>query len=57
MKGRSSHLLPFVLDMGKYLSIEEAQLMNDEDRKKVMSAIDEIGLSLDGKSRMYHVIC
>ena len=56
MKERASHLLPFVLDMGKYLSIEQAELLNNEDMKKVMSAIDESGLSLNGKSRMCHVL-
>ena len=56
MEERSSHLLPFVLDMGKYLSIEQAELLNDEDMKNVMNAIDESGLSLDGKSRMYHAL-
>ena len=56
MKEKASHLLPFVLDMGKYLSISQAELLNDEDMQKVMSAIDESGLSLDGKSRMCHAL-
>ena len=39
------------LDMGKYLTINEAEL-SDGDMGSVMSAIDESGAPLDGMSRM-----
>ena len=55
IKEKCSHLLPFILQMGRYLQNRE-QILADVDMIRIMELTDQIRQLLDPKSRLFYAL-